>query len=216
MSYTLYNIPQHTKGLIFDIDGTLYKNDAFCAEQGDCQIRAWADMLHISHEEGRRRVEEAQQKFAAEHDGHRTSLATIMQGFGIPIEQCMEWRRTLINPTGWLEPDPALQKALAELKKRFPIIALTNNSYHTGQKHLAVLGITDCFDTLLGLEQTKKGKPDPAGFQMAADTLHLSPDTIVSIGDRYDVDIVPALSLGMGGILVDGPEIIPIIQQLIV
>ncbi len=216
MNYTLYNIPARTKGLIFDIDGTLYKNDAYCVEQGDCQIRAWADQLHISHEEGRRRVEEAQQQYALGHDGHRTSLATIMQGFGISIEQCMEWRRTLIDPTGWLTADPELHTALAALKERFSIIALTNNSFHTGHKHLAALGISDCFDTVLGLEQTKRGKPDPTGFQMAADTLHLAPSEIISIGDRYDVDIVPALSLGMGGILVDGPEIIPIIPQLIV
>jgi phosphoglycolate phosphatase/putative hydrolase of the HAD superfamily len=32
------------------------------------------------------------------------------------------------------------------------------------------------------------------------------PETCVSVGDRYDIDIALPLELGMGGILVDGVE----------
>ncbi len=214
--YTLYNIPKHVSGLIFDIDGTLYKNDAYCIEQGDCQIREWARITGISSEEGRRRVEQAQQEYAISHNGSRTSLANIMLEFGVPLEQSIEWRRTLINPDGFLTQDEKLLHTLTVLKRTFKIIALTNNSFYTGHRNLAALGIEDCFDTVLGLEQTKHGKPNPQGFELAAETLKLNPSEIISIGDRYDVDIAPALSLGMGGILVDGPEIIHIIPQLII
>ena len=41
---------------------------------------------------------------------------------------------------------------------------------------------------------------------LAAASLGLAAPEIISVGDRYEVDIEPALVLGMGGILVDGVE----------
>ncbi len=214
--YQLFNIPAHTRGLIFDIDGTLYKNDAYCEEQGDCQVRAWAKMLGISNEEARQRVDLARKEYAAAHNGAKTSLANIMLSFGISLEQSIEWRKTLINPEGYLSPDPKLHDTLLNLHDRFRIVALTNNSCLTGHKNLAALGIEDCFDAVLGLEDTGYSKPHERCFQLAAKTLGLSAGEIVSIGDRYDVDLATPINLGMGGILVDGPEIIHIISTLLV
>lgn len=34
-----YKIPQNLKALIFDIDSTLYTNQAYAFEQVDCQVR---------------------------------------------------------------------------------------------------------------------------------------------------------------------------------
>ena len=60
--------------------------------------------------------------------------------------------------------------------------------------------------TVVGLDDTFSSKPAPEPFALAALRLALEPRSCVSIGDRIDVDLVPAMDLGMGAILVDGVE----------
>ena len=46
-----YNIPKNVKGIIFDIDGTLYTNVKYVFEQVDVQVRYYARLKNISVEE---------------------------------------------------------------------------------------------------------------------------------------------------------------------
>ena len=73
-----------------------------------------------------------------------------------------------------------------------------------GRKTLETLGVESLFTEILGLDSTMKSKPDPENFLLAAKRMGCAPDRMISVGDRYAVDIEPALSLGMGGILVEG------------
>ena len=62
------------------------------------------------------------------------------------------------------------------------------------------------FSVLVGLDDTLSGKPSPGPFEETARRLGLAPARCVSVGDRFDVDLAPAMELGMGAILVDGVE----------
>jgi phosphoglycolate phosphatase/putative hydrolase of the HAD superfamily len=62
------------------------------------------------------------------------------------------------------------------------------------------------FSALVGLDDTGRSKPEPEPYRLAAERLGAACETCLSIGDRYDVDLAPALSLGMGALLVDGVE----------
>ena len=53
---TVYRIPENLKTIIFDIDGTLYKNDEYVNEQIDSQIRAFAQSRNFSNEKARQMV----------------------------------------------------------------------------------------------------------------------------------------------------------------
>ena len=44
-----YNIPKNVKGIIFDIDGTLYTNEKYVFEQVDVQVRYYARLKNISN-----------------------------------------------------------------------------------------------------------------------------------------------------------------------
>ena len=63
-----YNLPDKIKTLIFDIDGTLYTSKEYVAEQIDVQVRHWADLNSISHDEGRRRIAEFRAKYEKENN----------------------------------------------------------------------------------------------------------------------------------------------------
>jgi phosphoglycolate phosphatase/putative hydrolase of the HAD superfamily len=49
-------------------------------------------------------------------------------------------------------------------------------------------------------------KPHEKPYLKFAELSGCPPENIVSIGDRYDIDLDIPLKLGMGGILVDGVE----------
>ena len=62
------------------------------------------------------------------------------------------------------------------------------------------------FRAVVGLDDTMASKPAPEPFLAASRLLGLKPELCVSIGDRRDVDLSPAMALGMGAVLVDGVE----------
>ena len=52
----IYKIPTDLRAFIFDIDSTLYTNQAYAFEQVDCQVRQFAKERGISADEARRMV----------------------------------------------------------------------------------------------------------------------------------------------------------------
>ena len=63
-----YNIPKNVKGIIFDIDGTLYTNVKYVFEQVDVQVRYYARLKNISVEEARNKVANYKKQWAENRD----------------------------------------------------------------------------------------------------------------------------------------------------
>ena len=108
----IYKIPTDLKAFIFDIDSTLYTNQAYAFEQVDCQVRQFAKERGITADEARRMVADYRKKFAAEHNGSKVSLGNTLLAFGVPIEQSVEWRRELLEPADFLGRDDKLIETL--------------------------------------------------------------------------------------------------------
>lgn len=187
------------KALIFDMDGTLYTNREYGQFQEDSQVRRLAQHLNISYEEAASRLEISRKT-------RKTSMGQHFLSFGISMKDIVRWREEEIEPAQWLSPDPALESAVSSLSKRFRLAVLTNNPRLVGYKTLEVLGVRHCFEVVVGLDDTGCSKPALEPFLKILDTLGLAPVECVSIGDRFDIDIEPALALGMSAILVDGAE----------
>ena len=199
-----YSVPQDLRAIIFDIDSTLYTNSAYAFEQVDCQVRRFASERGITNDEARKMVSDYRKKFARENGGKKISLSNTLLQFGVSIEQSVQWRRELIEPADFLGPDKELQETLAALSVRFKLLCVTNNPILPAQKTLAALGIEKWIEVLVGLDSCNLSKPAKEPFVLAAQKAGVAPKNIISVGDRYDLDIAPALELGMGGALVRG------------
>lgn len=210
-----YNVPSDIKAIIFDIDSTLYTNAAYAFEQVDCQVRRFASIRGITNEEARKMVADYRKKYAAENGGKKVSLSNALRSFGVSIEQSVQWRRELIEPADFLGPDKKLQEALAALGRRYKLLCVTNNPILPAQKTLDALGISDLMEVLVGLDTCNLSKPAKEPFERAAKEAGVPFDKIVSVGDRYDLDLAPALELGMGGVLVRGVEDVYKLPELI-
>lgn len=208
----IYKIPTDLRSFIFDIDSTLYTNQAYAFEQVDCQVRQFAKDRGITADEARRMVADYRKKFAAEHGGSKVSLGNTLLAFGVPIEQSVQWRRELLEPADFLGRDEQLIETLKNLQSKYQLICVTNNPVLPARKTLEAIGISDFFPEIVGLDTCLKSKPAFEPFQTAVDLLSKSSEAGVkaenclAIGDRYDMDIKLPLEMGMGGILVSGVE----------
>lgn len=202
----IYRIPQNLKTILFDIDGTLYTNNAWVLEQVDIQIRHYAHVNGISEDAAREKIRNFRKQWAAEHGGKKISLGNTFVHLGVSVKTSVEWRSMLLEPSRYLKPDPKLRVELEALRKKYHLTCVTNNSILAAQKTLEAIGVEDILTDIIGLDSCWKSKPDKAILDLAVEHGGCSYDECISIGDRFDIDLDMPLSLGMGAILVDGVE----------
>ncbi len=202
----IHKIPQTIQTLIFDIDSTLYTNSAYAYEQVDCQVREFAKLKNMTSDEARKLVFDFRKNFAKENNGKKISLGNLLTNFDIPIEQSVKWRNDLMRPEDFLVRDEKLICELQILSKKYKLICVTNNPVKPARKTLEVIGISDFFEHIVGLDTCYKSKPAREPFEKALELTKTTAENAVAIGDRYDLDIELPLRMGMGGIEVSGVE----------
>ncbi len=210
-----FNLPQNPTTLIFDIDGTLYTSAEFVQEQIDVQVRHWADINGMSHEDARKKIADFRKKYAAENDGKKISLGNVFLNFDVDIDTSIRWRIELLKPENFLKPNEELKTALEKASEKFTLIAVTNNPVEAARKTLAVLGLDKIIPEIIGLDTCRKSKPAKEILDIALERTGAKAEECISIGDRYDIDLSLPVKMGMGGVLVNGAdEVIEFLETL--
>lgn len=199
-----YNLPRCVKGVIFDIDSTLYTCPRYAFEQVDIQIRHFAHIRGIDAKTARVMISSWQDEWSMEHGGKKISLGNTLINFGISIEESIKWRTMLLSPAFFLTRDESLRKCLLTLKRHCAIICVTNNPVIPARKTLEAIGIADIIPDIIGLDTCGVSKPCRKPFETALQMMGVNANECISVGDRYDMDIALPLEMGMGGILVEG------------
>jgi phosphoglycolate phosphatase/putative hydrolase of the HAD superfamily len=199
----VYRIPQGSSAILFDMDSTLYTNEEYIRTQIESPLRRLADLRGLTLDAMKGEIDAYRKTWTETHGGN-ISLTTIFRAFGVSLEESVRWREELYEPERFLKPDPLLREALEALRPAFRFALVTNNPVAIARRTLAVLAVEDFFPVILGLDSCGVSKPHPAPFLRAAELLGAPPEHCISVGDRYDFDLVPPLELGMGAILVDG------------
>lgn len=202
-----YALPSFVEGLIFDMDLTLYRNQAYYESQITNQISLLAADLHWTVDELQTKLTRWDEEFRKVNDGRKPSFGnTLLGAVGYSIENSVELRRRAIRPEDYLGKDLSLEAALAELESRCKLVLVTNNPSDIARRTLSVLGVERFFPRIIGLDEAGHSKPHPAAFDLAFQALEIPADRIVSVGDRFAVDLEVPLSRGSGGILVESME----------
>jgi len=198
-------VGEDPKALVFDLDNTLYTNPAYAQFQEEVLVERLGRHLGTGTEGAAARIAELRAEREAAGQG-KTSLGKLFAALGVDMRDSVKWREECIDPARWLKRNPSLDKALGSLAKRFQLGLMTNNPRLVGEKSLAALGVRERFSVIVGLDDTLSGKPSREPFVEVCRKLGREPRECVSIGDRFDVDLAPAMELGMGAILVTGVE----------
>ena len=212
----IFRLPDQCAAILFDMDSTLYTNPEYARSQIDLPIERLAKQRGTAPGEIHEETNRFKENWAREHGGAQISLANVFTAFGVSIEETIKWREELIEPECYLTADEQLRRALEQLESRFALAVVTNNPVSIAARTLAVLGVEDLFRVIIGLDTCGVSKPHEQPLIRAAMLCGTGPESCVSVGDRYDIDIALPLEMGMGGILVDGvkdvytlPEVLP-------
>jgi phosphoglycolate phosphatase/putative hydrolase of the HAD superfamily len=197
------------------MDSTLYTSPEYQRSQFDLLIERLARLRGTSFDEMNREIIRYREDWAAEHGGRKTSLGNVFAAFGVSIADSVRWREELYRPEEYLAKDERLRAALKRLAVNHVLAVVTNNPVSIAGRTLAALGVKDLFAATVGLDTCGVSKPGEAPFRAAAGLCGAAVENCVSVGDRYDIDIIPPLEIGMGGILVDGVEDVYLLPELL-
>ena len=202
----IYNLPQTIRALAFDMDLTLYTNAEYGRYQIDSLIERLGKVRGLSFDEMNGEIEKARSEWIKANGGKKPSLTKLLSLFGISLEESIRWREETYEPARFLKEDKKLKESLEELSRFFILGVITNNPVLVARKTLAAMEVEGCFSVLIGLDTCKAAKPDKKPFNKFSELSGCPAGTCVSVGDRYDIDLAPAMEIGMGGILVGGAE----------
>ncbi|EPY12107.1 HAD family hydrolase [Paenibacillus alvei] len=94
------------------------------------------------------------------------------------------------------ELEPGAVELLSELKGRYHIAIVTNNSVEAAEIALRDNGISEYFDFIIGRELMKALKPSPDGFLRVLDEFKHSANEWLSVGDSW-IDGKASISAGI-------------------
>ncbi len=103
---------------------------------------------------------------------------------------------------------PEVKEVLLELKRRRLKIGLISNAYEE-EIHLALEKVDlekTTFDITVGVDTTKKVKPNPDVFKYALKKLDVKAEEAIFVGDNVEVDYKGAENAGLHALLIDRTE----------
>lgn len=188
------------KILVWDLDGTLYKSlPELTSAMHQAFIKILQEHKNLDYEEAEKLLGETRKIYK----GYTRSLSVLGCGDRISIIKRIE---EIVNKASFLKIDPKIQLVFEELHS-FQHILLSDTTHKTIVAELEALGLSHTiFNLIVGVDDTGTTKPDKSFFTYALAQTNLPAKNHLSIGDRIDVDLLPAKSLGMKTCLVWSEE----------
>lgn len=194
------------KAIIFDLDGTLYDLADIAKVYYDIEIRFLKDYFHKTEEEAAAFL--AENGVTREPSEKAKSATDLFYRIGVPKKVWVDFREEYFDPSGIQKEKAVPETVLREFSDLVPIYLLSSNTYRNIEKILDKIGLSPAlFEKVLCSDRSPCEGIFTKKEVMASliDELSIQPDELLSVGDRYNTDIVPALELGAKGVVVKDP-----------
>lgn len=178
------------KAIVFDLDGTLYQDDRLGEQVHQSAIRYAAMLQGVPEAKAEAMLEKAR---AEQKDG-TLSRAVVSLGGNLPE---MHRRFALdVRPEEILKADPRVVELLRLLATRFRLYLYTNNNRELSRRIMAQIGVDGLLHEVVTIEDSWLPKPDLRIINQILDKAGLKPHEALFVGDRYQVDLAAAESIG--------------------
>lgn len=189
------------KAIFFDTAETLYTSPEMEAAYPEAVAKLVAKTRHISLEAAEALLKQTKNQLQQTTTEHITKVRTMAE-LGFSRAQVHEAFCT-VNPRDFLQPDPALNAVMAELKQHYRLGIISNFKAAHIAEILAALDLSvDWFPILVTEDVVTEIKPNPEPFLKATELASCQPQECLYIGDSLTKDIKPAKKVGMQTILV--------------
>ncbi len=208
-------LPRHLRAVVFDVDGTLYRQGALRRAMAVRLVcahlhRPLAGMTTMRILSAYRRGQEALRDTRGTGDIAQAQLRFASHATGAPTADV----QALV--TRWMDEaplelladlaQPGMQAFVRDLRTRD--IRLGVLSDYPAEAKLAALGVGGMFDSVLCAQAPAVGvfKPDPRGILVSLERLGVAPSDALYVGDRADVDAVAASAAGVACVILTGEK----------
>lgn len=198
---------KETIGVVFDMDGTLYKfkdsedgtfaGSIFYTDLKKCIAEYISARLRVSSAIANMVIRSVNDDFGGE----------LSIGFEnrYGIDRYEYYRNTWGNMDveRYVQPECSLMSALINYSGKSAL--LTSAPMVWSSKVMSFLGLEDVFEGKYITGEPDIRKPNEQVFKDAAELLGRQPSDVISVGDQYYTDILPAQKIGMKTLII-GPN----------
>jgi putative hydrolase of the HAD superfamily len=199
------------RGVLFDLDGTLVDHDGAV----DAALRGWLPTLGVApeppvlalwHEIQERHMGAWRERRITFAEQRRRRLRDFLPAVGVSAPEDPD--DVFAGYLGWYERSwrayDDVAPALAGLAAAGVATAVLTNGT-TGQQNdkLARTGLAARVGPVWTVEDLGVAKPDPDAFRRACARWGLPPAAVLSVGDRRDLDVLPARAAGLDAVWLD-------------
>lgn len=200
------------KILGFDVFGTVVDWRNSIARQSESFLKKYrieldpftfADEWRSRYQPSMEKIRSGERHWVPLNVLNRESLEEVLKGHGVDVHTIPDTELLALN-RAWdhLEPWPDVREGLARLKRRYPIVTISNG-HVSGMIALARhAGLP--WDAILGAEVSQKYKPQPQVYLTSAKLAGVLPQQLAMVAAHND-DLAAARSNGLITIFVRRP-----------
>lgn len=187
------------KAVLFDLDQTLVDFLVMKHKSCDAAIQAMIKAgLKMKPVKAKKELSKLYDQYGWEHQLIFNKFLKKLTGkvdYNILAHGIIAYRKAKQDS---VVPYPKTRETLLALKKKGLKLGIVSDAPRLNAwLRLAEMNLTDFFDVVITLGDSKRPKPHPAAFKKALKELRLRPEEVLFVGDNPDRDILGAKKVGM-------------------
>ena len=189
------SISSDIRGIVFDLDGTLYVCERFAAEIQKVAAAYIAGAKGVSQMEAAELMAATRTRLT-EESGTVQTISAVCIELGGSVQELHRFFESTLQPETYLVRDGRVIRLLERLAAQFPLYIYTNNNRVLTARIMNYLGLDMFVRSIFAIDDTWRGKPDERMAIKVLEQIGLAPHEVLFVGDRYDVDLRVPEQLG--------------------
>lgn len=183
------------RGIVFDLDGTLYVSECFAAEIQNAAAEYMASIKGVPQAEAYQLMAAARIRLS-EEIGTTQTISAVCTDLGGSVQEMHRFFEQNLRPEAFLVRNEQVINLLERLAESFSLYIYTNNNRVLTTRILTYLGLSGSINGIFAIDDTWRAKPDDEIVRRLLEKTGLAANEVLFVGDRYDVDLRVPEQLG--------------------